>query len=52
VLIVVFTIVEIVTLVFWLIYALDARHHLLAVIVLGIGLLIEHTISVIAGKHA
>lgn len=52
ILLVVFTAVEIVTLAFWLIYALEPGRHTLALVVLGIGLLVEHTLSVIAGKNA
>ncbi len=51
ILIVVFTVVELVTLTIWLVLLKVPLHnHLAAGLTLGIGLLIEHTIATIAGK--
>ena len=47
---IVFTIVEIVTMVLWLKYALAPGSHSVAIVILSVGLLLEHTISLLAGK--
>ena len=48
---IVFTIVEIVTMVFWLLYALQPTKHILAIVILSVGLLVEHTVSMLAAKY-
>jgi len=47
---VLFTIVEIVTMVLWLFYAQHTRHPVIAVVILSVGLLVEHTLSLLAGR--
>jgi hypothetical protein len=52
---IVFTVVEVVTLVYWLVLAgiplTVTTQHILAVVVLVVGLFIEHYLSLRAGKY-
>jgi cobalamin biosynthesis protein CobD/CbiB len=52
-LVLLFTIVEILTLVYWLVFALrpGTTNHVVAVVILAIGLTIEHFLSAATGTH-
>lgn len=53
-LVLIFTIVETITLALWLILALKhgVKVQIIAIVVLFIGLLVEHTLATEAGQHA
>lgn len=47
---VLFTVIEIITMVLWLALALQPTKHVVAIVILSVGLLVEHTVSLLAGK--